>query len=121
MENASNGMWLRLFESLIGSESHDGQSKGINGKLVVLYVLPEDVSDTGGPTLPFHLGVVSRIAEHFHELNPSRIGGLSQIVKDNLFDFDIDVWKRAVLDVSRNHVVLAFLVNDSTLNIAAQW
>ncbi len=71
MENASNGMGLRLLESLIGSESHDGQSKGINGKLVVLYVLPEDVSDAGGPTLPFQLGVVRRIAEHFHEFNPS--------------------------------------------------
>lgn len=40
-----------LAERLVGPETHDGQAKRVNGDLIVLHVLSEDIGDAGGPSL----------------------------------------------------------------------
>jgi hypothetical protein len=69
MDDASYGMWLRLLERLVGPEADDGQSERIHGKLVVLYVLPEDIGDGSRPTLALQFAMVRRIRKHLQILN----------------------------------------------------
>src|ERR1700723_1916281 len=109
-----------LAERLVGPETHDGQTERVHGKLIVLHVLAEDIGDAGCPSLPLEFGMIRRIAVHLLELNSRRIRRLSQVVKDDVLDLDIDIRKDAVLDVVLNAVVLAFLVDYCALHVAIE-
>lgn len=63
------GNTLLLLERLVGPEADDGQSQRIDGQLVVLDLVPEDVGHAGGPLLPLEHGVVRRVREYSLELN----------------------------------------------------
>ena len=53
---------MSLAERLVGPETHDGQTEGVHGKLIVLHVLAEDIGDAGCPSPPLEFGMVRRIA-----------------------------------------------------------
>lgn len=59
-----------LLERLVCPEANDGQSQRIDGQLVVLDLVPEDIGHAGGPLLPLEHGVVCRVREYSLELNP---------------------------------------------------
>src|ERR1700689_2617661 len=94
MGNASYGMCLRvgLLEGLVGPEADDSQSERIDGQFVVFHVLSEDGGHAGCPTFALQLGMIRRIGEDFHELDSRPIGRLTEIVQDDLFHLDIDVY-----------------------------
>ena len=54
------------------------------------------------------------------ELDARRIRRLSEVVKDDVLDLDIDIRQGAVFDVVLNAVVLALLVDDGALHIAIE-
>src|SRR6266496_888485 len=50
-----NWRWLRLLERLVGPEADNGHSERIDGQLVVLHLLAEDVGHAGSPSFPLEL------------------------------------------------------------------
>ena len=56
-------------ECLVGPEMDDGQPEGIDGQLLVLYLVPEDVGDAGGPLLPPDHGLIRGVGEDLLELD----------------------------------------------------
>jgi len=109
-----------LAERLISPEAHDGQSQRIDGQLVVLHVLAEDIGDAGSPSFALDLGMICRVRKHLLEFDPRRIWRLPEIVKNNILDLDIDVRERTLLDVGLDDIVLALLIDDEVLHIAVQ-
>src|SRR5580700_4308984 len=109
---------VSLAERLVCPEAHDGQSQRINGQLVVLHVFAEDVGHAGGPSLALYLGMISRVRKHLFKFDSRRIRRLTKIVENDVLDLDINVRKRAVLDIGLNDVVLALLVYHRALHIA---
>src|SRR5713101_4089300 len=109
-----------LAERLVGPETHDGQTERVHGQLFVFHVLAEDIGDAGCPSLPLEFGMIRRIAVHLLELNTRRIRRLSQVVKDDVLDLDIDIRQGAVFDVVLDAVVLALLIDYGTLYIAIE-
>ena len=109
-----------LAERLVGPEAHDGQTEGVHGKLIVLHVLAKDIGDAGAPSLPLQFSVIRGIAVYLFELDARRIWRLSQVVKDDVLDLDIDIRQGAVFDVVLDAVVLAFLVDDGALHVAIE-
>src|SRR5208337_1073223 len=107
-----------LAERLVGPETHDGQTEGVHGKLIVLHVLAKDIGDAGCPSLSLEFGVIGRIAVYLLELDARRIRRLAQVVEDDVLDLDIDIRQGAVFDVVLNAIVLALLVDDGALYIA---
>ena len=77
-----------LFECLVCAETHDGQPERVHRQLVVFCVLAEDISDTGGPSLPVEFGVIGGIGLYLLKLDTRRIGRLPQIVKDDVLALD---------------------------------
>jgi len=51
----------------------------------------------------------------FLELNPRGIGRLPKVVKDDVLDLNIDVWKRRIVPIRRYEIVFALLLNHSVL------
>ena len=84
---------FHLAERLVGPEAHDGQSQGIDGQLIVLHVLPEDIRDAGGPSFSLDLGMIRRVRIHLLEFDSSGIRRLSEVIKNDVLDLDIDIWK----------------------------
>ena len=111
---------VSLAERLVSPEAHDGQSQGIDGQLVVLHVLAEDIGDAGGPSFPLDLGMIRRVRLHLFEFDSSRVWRLPEIVKNDILDLDIDIRKRSLLYVGLNDVVLAFLLDHGVLHVAIQ-
>src|SRR5260370_13792783 len=109
-----------LAERMVGPEAHDGQPEWVDGQLIVLHVLAEDIGNAGRPSLPLEFGVIRRVGVHLLELDAGRIGRLTQVVKDDVLDLYIDIRKGAVFDVSLNEVVPAFLVDYGALHVAIQ-
>jgi hypothetical protein len=105
-------------ECLVRPESHDGQTEGVHGKLIVFHILAKDIGDAGCPSLPLEFGMIRGVAVHLLELDACRIRRLLQVVKDDVLDLHIDVGQRAVFDVVLNAVVPAFLVDNGALHIA---
>ena len=68
------GLWLDLLERLVGPEADDGQSQRIDGQLLVLHLLAEDVGDAGGPLLPLEFAMIRGIRINLLELDARRIG-----------------------------------------------
>ena len=59
-----------LLERLVSPELYQRETEGIDLNLVVLHNGAEDIGDAGRPTLALELGMVRRVCEDFHELNP---------------------------------------------------
>ena len=114
------GSGIRLLERLVGPEADDGQAERIDGQLVVLHVLAEDIGNAGCPLLPLEFGMVRGIREHFLELDARRIGRLAQVVEDDVLHLDIDKRKRAVFGVIGDDIVLALLVDHCALHVAIE-
>src|ERR1700730_10173857 len=113
-------LYLSLAERLVGPETHDGQTEGVHGKLIVLHVLAKDIGNAGCPSLPLEFGVIRGIRVNLLELYPRRIRRLAKVVEDDVLDLDIYIQIGTVFDVVLNAVVLAFLVDDGALNIAIE-
>ncbi len=64
---------ILLLERLVGPEADDGQSQRIDGQLIVLHVVAEDIGHAGGPSLPLEFCMIRRVRVHLLELNPRRI------------------------------------------------
>jgi hypothetical protein len=45
-----------LAERLVGPEAHDGQAEWVDGNLIVLHVLAEDIGNACCPSLPLEFG-----------------------------------------------------------------
>ena len=63
------GSTLLLLERLVGPKADDGQSQRIDGQLVVLDLVPEDIGHASGPLLTLEHGVVRWVREYSLELN----------------------------------------------------
>src|ERR1039458_5608952 len=113
-------LWLSLAERLVGPETHDGQTEGVHGELIVLHVLAKDIGDAGCPSLPLEFAMIGGVGVNLLELDARRIRRLSEVVKDDVLDLDIDIRQGAVFDVVPNAVVLALLVDDGALHIAIE-
>ncbi len=107
-------------ERLVGAEPHDGQTQRIDREFVVPDVFTEHVRDRRRPALAFHFAMVGGVREHLFELNPSRIWGLTQVIENNVLDFDVDKREASIPDVILDEVVLPLLVDDRALNVAIQ-
>ena len=55
------GRVILLLERLVGPEADDGQSQRIDGQLIILHVVAEDIGHAGGPSLPLEFGMVRRV------------------------------------------------------------
>src|SRR6202051_258752 len=109
-----------LAERLVGPETHDSQTEGVHGKLIVLHVLAKDIGDAGCPSLPLEFVMIRGVRVNLLELDARRIRRLSEVVKDDILDLDIDIRQGAVFDVVLNAVVLALLVDDGAWHIAIE-
>jgi hypothetical protein len=78
-----------LAERLVGPEAHDGQAEWVDGNLIVLHVLAEDIGNACCPSLPLESVMICRIREHLLELDARRKGRLKQVVKDDVFDLNV--------------------------------
>src|ERR1700731_3122988 len=109
-----------LAERLVRPETHDGQTEGVHGKLIIFYILAKDIGDAGCPSLPLEFGMIRGVVVHLLELDARRIRRLSQVIKDDVLDLHNDIRQGAVFHLVLNAVVLALLVDHGALHIAIE-